>query len=215
MSGESITLRPVQETDEEFLASVNASTRADELKHVPWSQEQKDVFVRMQFAAQKRHYAPFEAGPPSLPGTHRVNGYGPVQQIKDCGVRTTSSRAGNNEHRKFSQLVVFEGVCFLGQVRARTAELQNESGGCHQRRTPRWPDGHASFVDRRKAGKIMHREKSQPHRGGFPGTVRDLERRANQARKSLPAQGMERRNNMALRHVACVVYEGLLSAPPV
>jgi ribosomal protein S18 acetylase RimI-like enzyme len=57
MSAEKITLRPVQDSDEEFLLTVYASTRADELKLVPWSQDQKDAFVRMQFAAQKQHYA--------------------------------------------------------------------------------------------------------------------------------------------------------------
>ncbi len=57
MSAEKITLRPVQDADEEFLVSVYASTRSGELKQVPWSQEQKDAFVRMQFAAQKQHYA--------------------------------------------------------------------------------------------------------------------------------------------------------------
>ena len=56
-SAEKITLRPVQDADEEFLVSVYASTRAGELKQVPWSQEQKDAFVRMQFAAQKQNYA--------------------------------------------------------------------------------------------------------------------------------------------------------------
>jgi ribosomal protein S18 acetylase RimI-like enzyme len=52
-----ITLRPVTEADDEFLLSVYASTRAEELERVPWTPEQKEAFVRMQFAAQKRHYA--------------------------------------------------------------------------------------------------------------------------------------------------------------
>ncbi|MGC2696751.1 MAG: GNAT family N-acetyltransferase [Candidatus Angelobacter sp.] len=54
---EQVALRPVQAADENFLLAVYASTRADELKHVPWSAEQKDAFVRMQFAAQQQHYA--------------------------------------------------------------------------------------------------------------------------------------------------------------
>src|SRR5262249_32357263 len=33
-----------------------ASTREQEMALVPWSQEQKDAFVRMQYEAQKRHY---------------------------------------------------------------------------------------------------------------------------------------------------------------
>jgi ribosomal protein S18 acetylase RimI-like enzyme len=56
-SSEKITLRPVREEDDDFLLSVYASTRADELARVPWTQEQKEAFLRMQFAAQKRHYA--------------------------------------------------------------------------------------------------------------------------------------------------------------
>ncbi|HEY6251186.1 MAG TPA: GNAT family N-acetyltransferase, partial [Candidatus Angelobacter sp.] len=51
------TLRPVTEADDEFLLSVYAGTRAEELALVPWTAEQKEAFVRMQFAAQKRHYA--------------------------------------------------------------------------------------------------------------------------------------------------------------
>ncbi|HEY6352739.1 MAG TPA: GNAT family N-acetyltransferase [Candidatus Angelobacter sp.] len=51
------TLRPVTEADDEFLLTVYAGTRAEELARVPWSAEQKEAFVRMQYAAQKRHYA--------------------------------------------------------------------------------------------------------------------------------------------------------------
>jgi ribosomal protein S18 acetylase RimI-like enzyme len=54
---EKITLRPVQESDEGFLLSVYASTRADELAVVPWGPEQKAAFVKMQFSAQARHYS--------------------------------------------------------------------------------------------------------------------------------------------------------------
>ena len=52
-----ISLRPVEQADDEFLLAVYASTRADEMARVPWAPEQKDAFVRMQFHAQKRHYA--------------------------------------------------------------------------------------------------------------------------------------------------------------
>lgn len=52
-----ISLRPVEQADDEFLLSVYASTRADEVARVPWTSEQKDAFVRMQFEAQRRHYA--------------------------------------------------------------------------------------------------------------------------------------------------------------
>ena len=52
-----ISLRPVNAGDDEFLLAVYASTRAEELERVPWTAEQKDAFVRMQFEAQKQHYA--------------------------------------------------------------------------------------------------------------------------------------------------------------
>lgn len=52
-----ITLRPVTEADDEFLLSLYAETRAEELARVLWAPEQKEAFVRMQFLAQKRHYA--------------------------------------------------------------------------------------------------------------------------------------------------------------
>lgn len=52
-----ISLRPVNPADDDFILSVYASTRAAELAQVPWSPEQKDAFVRMQFVAQKQHYA--------------------------------------------------------------------------------------------------------------------------------------------------------------
>ncbi len=52
-----VDLRPVQTSDEEFLFSVYASTRADEMKLVPWTETQKQDFLRMQFNAQRQHYA--------------------------------------------------------------------------------------------------------------------------------------------------------------
>jgi len=54
---EQITLRPVTEADDAFIFSCYASTRAQELAQVPWSAEQKEAFVRMQYTAQKQHYA--------------------------------------------------------------------------------------------------------------------------------------------------------------
>ena len=52
-----ITLRPVSPDDHEFLTEVYGSTRAEELALVPWSDEQRQIFVRSQFAAQQDHYA--------------------------------------------------------------------------------------------------------------------------------------------------------------
>ena len=52
-----ITLRPVGPEDETFLREVYASTRADEMAQVPWSDEEKRAFLDMQFTAQKTDYA--------------------------------------------------------------------------------------------------------------------------------------------------------------
>ena len=57
MTAVEITLRPVVSEDDDFLLSVYAGTRAQEMAMVPWTPEQKDAFVRMQFTAQKQHYA--------------------------------------------------------------------------------------------------------------------------------------------------------------
>jgi ribosomal protein S18 acetylase RimI-like enzyme len=54
---EQIKLRPVTPEDDAFLLSVYASTRAEEMKQVPWNAEQKEMFLRMQYTAQKQHYA--------------------------------------------------------------------------------------------------------------------------------------------------------------
>jgi GNAT superfamily N-acetyltransferase len=51
-----ISTRPVQPDDEPLLLDLYASTRADELALIPWSVEQKQAFVGMQFAAQQDHY---------------------------------------------------------------------------------------------------------------------------------------------------------------
>jgi GNAT superfamily N-acetyltransferase len=52
----SITLREVTAEDEAFLLEVYASTRALELSQVPWSDEQREAFVRFQFNAQHSYY---------------------------------------------------------------------------------------------------------------------------------------------------------------
>jgi len=52
----SVTLRAVVDTDEPFLISVYASSRADELAQVDWTPEQKDQFVRWQFGLQRQDY---------------------------------------------------------------------------------------------------------------------------------------------------------------
>src|SRR5215471_14895823 len=43
-----VTLRPVTESDDDFLLAVYASTRAEEMARVPWTAEQKEEFMRGQ-----------------------------------------------------------------------------------------------------------------------------------------------------------------------
>jgi ribosomal protein S18 acetylase RimI-like enzyme len=52
-----LELRPAGPGDESFLFALYASTRAEELALVPWNDAQKDAFLRMQFDAQRGHYA--------------------------------------------------------------------------------------------------------------------------------------------------------------
>ena len=49
-------LRPVTETDTDFLSRVYASTRWEELAVTDWSDGQKAQFCRQQFTAQDAHY---------------------------------------------------------------------------------------------------------------------------------------------------------------
>jgi ribosomal protein S18 acetylase RimI-like enzyme len=51
-----ISLRPITPEDESFLAGLYASTRTEELAQTNWSEEQKAMFCRMQFAAQTVDY---------------------------------------------------------------------------------------------------------------------------------------------------------------
>lgn len=51
-----ITLRAASEEDAAFLLQVYASTRADELALVPWTDEQKGAFLEFQFKAQHSSY---------------------------------------------------------------------------------------------------------------------------------------------------------------
>ena len=61
-SGLVITLRPVRPEDRDFLLSVYASTRTDEMAIVPWTGEQKAAFVAQQFAAQTAYWEEQHAG---------------------------------------------------------------------------------------------------------------------------------------------------------
>ncbi len=51
-----VTLRPVRDDDASLLFRIYASTRAEELAPLEWSEAQKDAFLRQQFDAQTRHY---------------------------------------------------------------------------------------------------------------------------------------------------------------
>ena len=53
---EGISLRSVEPGDETFLYRVYAGTRQKELAQVPWTEAQKEAFLRMQFDAQTRYY---------------------------------------------------------------------------------------------------------------------------------------------------------------
>jgi GNAT superfamily N-acetyltransferase len=48
--------------DEPFLQQVYASTRSHELAQVPWTDDQKTAFCRMQFTAQHQYYQEHYAG---------------------------------------------------------------------------------------------------------------------------------------------------------
>ncbi len=53
---QSITTRPVSPQNDNFIYEVYASTRSDEMALVPWTEEQKEAFVRMQFELRQRQY---------------------------------------------------------------------------------------------------------------------------------------------------------------
>jgi GNAT superfamily N-acetyltransferase len=55
-TGGTVEVRPVSPTDDDFLVSVYASTRADELAQAEWEEGQKEMFVRWQFDLQRREY---------------------------------------------------------------------------------------------------------------------------------------------------------------
>jgi ribosomal protein S18 acetylase RimI-like enzyme len=58
-TGEPVILRPVTSQDDSFLFQVYASTRAAEMALVDWTEEQKALFLQMQFNAQRQHYRSF------------------------------------------------------------------------------------------------------------------------------------------------------------
>lgn len=51
-----ITYRPLCSEDLPFLANLYRSTRETELSRTPWTEDEKQAFIGMQFEAQHRHY---------------------------------------------------------------------------------------------------------------------------------------------------------------
>jgi GNAT superfamily N-acetyltransferase len=56
VSADGIATRPARAGDDPFLSDVYASTRAEELSVVPWSDSQKRAFLQSQFDAQRRDW---------------------------------------------------------------------------------------------------------------------------------------------------------------
>jgi ribosomal protein S18 acetylase RimI-like enzyme len=57
-----VTLRPAREDERQFLLSVYASTRTEELACVTWGPGELQQFLEMQFTAQDRYYRENYAG---------------------------------------------------------------------------------------------------------------------------------------------------------
>lgn len=53
---DTLTLRDETEQDSAFLQQLYAQTRATEMAYFPWTDEQKNAFLTMQFDLQRRHY---------------------------------------------------------------------------------------------------------------------------------------------------------------
>lgn len=51
-----ISYRPARSDDDELLYAVYASTRTDEMRLVPWTEDEVETFLRQQFEAQRTHY---------------------------------------------------------------------------------------------------------------------------------------------------------------
>jgi ribosomal protein S18 acetylase RimI-like enzyme len=56
---EAIRYRPCTSADAPFLRHLYGTTRDDEMRMIPWSGEQKSMFLDQQFNAQKQHYEKF------------------------------------------------------------------------------------------------------------------------------------------------------------
>ena len=56
MGAGAIEHRPITDQDTEFLYTLYASTRAEEMAVLPWNEQEKQEFLRMQFEAQHKFY---------------------------------------------------------------------------------------------------------------------------------------------------------------
>jgi ribosomal protein S18 acetylase RimI-like enzyme len=54
--GGRLALRPVTDADEDFLVSIYAASRADELAQAQWEEGKQEAFVKWQFDLQRREY---------------------------------------------------------------------------------------------------------------------------------------------------------------
>ena len=55
--GGKVELRPVTDNDDQFLLSIYASTREQELSQAEWAEGQKEMFLRWQFDLQRQEYS--------------------------------------------------------------------------------------------------------------------------------------------------------------
>jgi len=51
-----VVLRPMTEADRELVYRIYADTRMEEIALAPWSEQEKEDFLRMQFRAQHEYY---------------------------------------------------------------------------------------------------------------------------------------------------------------
>lgn len=57
-----LALRPVMPEDEWLLLEIYTSTREEELAQIPWSEAQREAFLKMQLTARDRSYRMYYAG---------------------------------------------------------------------------------------------------------------------------------------------------------
>lgn len=135
-SGPEITLRAVQDEDKDsdLLLAVYASSRADEIARVAWTEEQKAAFLKMQFAAQSQHY---KAEHPAA--THEIiclNGKeagrlyidrsGPTLHILDVAILPEFRNRGAGR-------VLMQGIMAEGQSSGKPVTIYVESFNPSQR----------------------------------------------------------------------------------